>query len=35
MNWIVSEQVQQELIAPFGVEKFGLPLFFPNAGLVE
>ena len=35
MEWIVSDSVQQNLIAPFGVEEFGLPLFFPNAGLVE
>lgn len=35
MNWITSEAVQQDLIATFGAEKFGQPLFVPNAGLVE
>jgi tungstate transport system substrate-binding protein len=35
MAWITSDSVQQDLIAPFGVEEFGMPLFVPNAGLVE
>lgn len=35
MNWIVSDEAQQKLIATFGVEKFGQPLFVPNAGQVE
>jgi len=35
MNWIVDEEAQQQLIAVFGAEKFGQPLFVPNAGLVE
>ncbi len=35
MNWIVSDAVQQDIIANFGTEKFGQPLFVPNAGLVE
>ena len=34
MNWIVSAPAQ-ELIGSFGVEKFGQPLFVPNAGQVE
>ena len=34
MNWIVSAPAQ-ELIGSFGVEKFGQPLFIPNAGQVE
>jgi len=32
LNWIVSPQVQNGVIATFGVEKFGEPLFVPNAG---
>jgi tungstate transport system substrate-binding protein len=35
MNWIVSESAQQDIIAAYGAEKFGQPLFVPNAGLVE
>jgi tungstate transport system substrate-binding protein len=35
MNWITSDPVQKDLIATFGVEKFGQALFVPNAGLVE
>lgn len=31
-NWIVSARVQNELIGAFGVERFGQPLFVPNAG---
>ena len=34
MNWIISD-AGQELIGAFGVEKFGQPLFVPNAGQVE
>jgi len=35
MNWIVSDEVQQELIVTFGTDTFGQPLFVPNAGQVE
>jgi tungstate transport system substrate-binding protein len=35
MDWIVSEAVQQEVIAPFGKDVFGSSLFVPNAGRVE
>jgi tungstate transport system substrate-binding protein len=35
MNWIVSADVQQSIIAPFGEGKYGQPLFVPNAGKVE
>ncbi len=35
MNWIVSPEAQDNVIAPFGVEEFGQPLFIPNAGQVE
>lgn len=35
MNWIVSSEVQQGLIATFGVDKFGQPLFVPNAGQAD
>jgi len=31
MNWIVTPDVQQNIIATFGAEKFGQPLFVPNA----
>jgi tungstate transport system substrate-binding protein len=31
MNWIVSADVQQNIIAKFGIEKFGQALFIPNA----
>jgi tungstate transport system substrate-binding protein len=31
MTWIVSPNVQQNVIAPFGKDKFGRPLFIPNA----
>ena len=30
-NWIISPDVQQNLIAKIGVEKYGQPLFIPNA----
>jgi tungstate transport system substrate-binding protein len=35
MGWITSDPVQKDLIATYGAEKFGQPLFVPNAGLVE
>jgi tungstate transport system substrate-binding protein len=35
MNWIVASDAQQAVIAKFGAEKFGQPLFVPNAGQVE
>lgn len=35
MDWIVSDAVQQEIIAPFGKDVFGSSLFVPNAGQVE
>jgi tungstate transport system substrate-binding protein len=35
MTWICSDSVQKDLIAPFGVDEFGLPPFFPNAGAAE
>ncbi len=31
MNWVVSADVQQNIIAKFGVDKFGMALFVPNA----
>ncbi len=31
MNWIVSADAQQNIIAKFGVDKYGMPLFVPNA----
>jgi tungstate transport system substrate-binding protein len=31
MSWIVSPEVQQNVIGTFGTEKFGQPLFVPNA----
>lgn len=31
INWLVSDEAQ-EIIANFGVDKYGEPLFFPNAG---
>ncbi|MBE6507540.1 MAG: tungsten ABC transporter permease [Methanocorpusculum parvum] len=31
INWLVSDEAQ-EIIANFGVEEYGEPLFFPNAG---
>jgi tungstate transport system substrate-binding protein len=34
LNWIVSDEAQK-IIEGFGVEKFGQPLFFPNAGAAE
>jgi tungstate transport system substrate-binding protein len=34
-RWIISDSVQKDLIAPFGADKFGQPLFVPNAGQVE
>jgi tungstate transport system substrate-binding protein len=35
MDWIVSAEVQQDIIAPFGKDKYGEGLFTPNAGQVE
>ncbi|MCL4368099.1 MAG: substrate-binding domain-containing protein [Actinobacteria bacterium] len=35
MNWIVSADAQQNIIAPFGKDKYGQGLFIPNAGQVE
>ncbi len=35
LNWIVSDEVQQDLIGTYGAEEFGQPLFVPNAGQVE
>lgn len=35
LEWIISAEVQQEVIGKFGVEKYGQPLFTPNAGRVE
>lgn len=35
MNWIVSPDVQQNIIALFGKDRFGQSLFIPNAGQVE
>jgi tungstate transport system substrate-binding protein len=32
MNWIVSSDVQQNIIAKFGLDKYGQALFIPNAG---
>ena len=34
MNWVVSDEAQT-IIEGFGVDKFGQPLFFPNAGAAE
>ena len=30
-NWIISPPVQKDIIGTYGVEKFGQPLFIPNA----
>jgi tungstate transport system substrate-binding protein len=35
MNWIVSPDVQQNVIGTFGVEKYGQPLFVPNANSAQ
>lgn len=35
MNWIVSADVQQNVIATYGVAKYGQQLFIPNAGKVQ
>jgi tungstate transport system substrate-binding protein len=35
LNWIISDEVQQDLIGTYGTEEFGQPLFVPNAGQVE
>lgn len=34
-HWVLSEEVQAGLIAAFGVDKFGQPLFVPDAGVAE
>jgi tungstate transport system substrate-binding protein len=34
MTWITSDEAQK-VIAEFGVDKFGQPLFYPNAGAAE
>ncbi len=33
--WLTSDSVQSDLIASYGAEKYGQPLFVPNAGKVE
>ena len=35
MNWIVSADVQKNVIGTFGVDKYGRQLFVPNAGQVQ
>ena len=35
MNWIVSPDVQQSIIATYGVDKYGQPLFIPNAATAQ
>jgi len=35
MDWIVSDEAQQNVIAPFGKDTFGEALFVPNAGQGE
>ena len=35
MNWVVSPEAQDDVIAKFGTEKFGQPLFVPNANATE
>ncbi len=35
LNWIITDEVQDNVIGTFGVEEFGQPLFVPNAGEVE
>ncbi|MFH1833748.1 MAG: substrate-binding domain-containing protein, partial [bacterium] len=35
MDWITSDPVQKDLIAEFGTDRFGQPLFVPNSGQVE
>jgi tungstate transport system substrate-binding protein len=35
MNWVVSADVQQSVIATFGVDKYGMALFVPNAGAAK
>jgi tungstate transport system substrate-binding protein len=35
MNWIVSPDVQQNVIGTYGVDKYGQPLFIPNAATAE
>ena len=35
LNWITSDAAQKDVIANFGADTFGQPLFVPNAGQVE
>ena len=35
MNWIISPDVQQNIIGTFGVDKYGQALFVPNAATAE
>ena len=35
MNWIVSDDVQKNVIAPYGVDKYGQALFIPNAATAK
>jgi tungstate transport system substrate-binding protein len=35
MDWIVSADVQQNIIGKFGVDKYGQQLFVPNAGTAQ
>ena len=35
LNWVITDEAQDSVIGTFGVEKFGQPLFVPNAGEVE
>jgi tungstate transport system substrate-binding protein len=35
MNWIVSADVQKNIIGTYGVDKYGQQLFVPNAGQVK
>jgi len=35
MNWIVSPYVQQNIIATYGLDKYGRPLFIPNAATAQ
>lgn len=35
MNWIISPDVQKNVIGTYGVEKYGQPLFIPNADTAQ
>jgi tungstate transport system substrate-binding protein len=35
MNWIISPDVQQNIIATYGIDKYGQALFIPNAATAE